>query len=113
MKNLFLVLIGAMLMLASCVENSDTVQISKEEYRMLKGDTIKPKYPKPFKLYTDDLDYRNFNVGIVLGSDQHEYLVTNFKKNSQNVEHYIDCELCQERKQQPTVKIKYTENEQQ
>lgn len=106
-----LLLIGTMLMLASCVENSDTVQISKEEYRMLKGDTIKPKYPKPFKLYVDGLDYRNFNEGIVLGSDQHEYLVTNFKNNSQNVEHYIDCELCQERKKQSTVKIKYTENE--
>ncbi len=110
----FLLLIGMMLMLASCKKaESDTVQISKEEYRMLKGDTVRPKYPKHFELYEKELNESQERNGIVLGSDQHEYLITNDGLNSKNVEHYIDCELCQERKQQPTVKIKYTENEQQ
>jgi hypothetical protein len=111
MKKILLLII-AMFTLASCVENSDTVEISKEEYKQLKGDTIKPKYPKPFELYTDGLDYRNRNEGIVLGSDQHEYLVTNFNNNSQNVEHYIDCELCQNRRQKELI-IKDTIHEQQ
>jgi hypothetical protein len=108
-----LLLIGTMLMLASCVENSDTVQISKEEYRMLKGDTVRPKYPKHFELYEEGLNQSRENHGIVLGSDQHEYLITDDGTNSKNVEHYIDCELCLERKQQPTLKIKHPENEQQ
>jgi hypothetical protein len=105
----FLLFIGIMLMLASCFEDSDTVQISKDEYRMLKGDTVRPKYPKPFELYTNGLSYQTTQNGIVLGSDQHEYLVTNFNSNTQSVEHYIDCELCQERKQQSTVNIKHIE----
>ncbi len=109
-----LLLIGMMLMLASCKDETDTVQISKEEYRMLKGDTVRPKYPKHFELYEKELNNSQELNGIVLGSDQHEYLITNDGLNSKNVEHYIDCELCQERKkQQSTVKIKYTENEQQ
>jgi hypothetical protein len=109
----FLLLIGMMLMLASCKDETDTVQISKEEYRMLKGDTVRPKYPKHFELYEKELNNSQQRNGIVLGSDQHEYLITNDGSKLKNVEHYIDCELCQERKQQPTVKIKYTENEQQ
>ena len=105
----FLLLIGAMFILTSCVENNDTVEITKEEYKLLKGDTIKPKYPKPFELYCNGLKYTH--SGIVLGSDQHEYLVINNQTNSENVEHYIDCEFCQKRKEELNLKIKYPENE--
>jgi hypothetical protein len=108
----FLLLIGTMFMLASCVENSDTVQISKEEYRMLKGDTVRPKYPKHFELYEKELNNSQERNGIVLGSDQHEYLVIEHNHSSQTVEHYIDCELCQKRRDESNVKIKYTDNEQ-
>lgn len=36
--------------------------------------------------------------GIVKGSDGHDYLIVNWKTHSENVEHYIDCNLCQSRK---------------
>ena len=107
-----LLLIGMMLMLASCKDETDTVQISKEEYRMLKGDTVRPKYPKPFELYDKGMTTYSLDNGIVLGSDQHEYLITNDGYNSENIEHYIDCELCQKRLEERNVKIKYTDNEQ-
>jgi hypothetical protein len=90
MKKVLLV-ISFITILASC-EGGDKVVISKEEYKQLKGDTIKPKYPKPFKLYAEGLD--TYESGIVLGSDQHEYIVTNLNSNSENVEHYVDCKLC-------------------
>ena len=89
--------LGLIGIFVSCT-SSDTVEISKEEYEHLKGDTIKPKYPKPFKLFTDDLG--NFADGIVLGSDQHEYLVNDVGSSSRTVEHYVDCELCAVRTQQ-------------
>ena len=84
-----------MLLITSC-EKSGTVEISQEEYKQLKGDIVKPKYPKPFELYTNGLG--NYEQGIVLGSDQHEYLVIEFASNSRTVEHYVDCELCAARK---------------
>jgi hypothetical protein len=102
MKKILLLII-AMFTLASCVENSDTVEISKEEYKQLKGDTIKPKYPKPFKLYAEGLN--NFEEGIVLGSDQHEYLVIDYNNSSENVEHYVDCELCVARKESERARL--------
>jgi hypothetical protein len=102
MKN-FLLLIGTMFMLVSCAKNSDTVEISKEEYKQLKGDTIKPKYPKPFKLCTEGLN--NFEEGIVLGSDQHEYLVIDHNHSSTIVEHYVDCELCVARKESERARL--------
>lgn len=85
-------LVGFFLLVSSC-KNDDNVTISKTEYRKLKGDTVKSKYPKHFKLFDDGLDY-NTPSGIVLGSDNHEYLVIWYNSNACNVEHYIDCELC-------------------
>ncbi len=86
---ILLLLVGFSLLVSSCRDN---VTISKEEYQKLKGDTPKSEYPKPFKLYTEGLGYDNRN-GIVLGSDNHEYLVWD-AGNACNVEHYIDCKLC-------------------
>jgi hypothetical protein len=97
-----LLIIGAMLLLVSC-EKPNTVQISQEEYKQLKGDTLKPKYPKPFKLCTEGLN--NFEEGIVLGSDQHEYLVIDHNHSSTIVEHYVDCELCVARKESERARL--------
>ena len=100
-----------MLTLASC-KPDNTVEITQEEYRLLKGDTVRPKYPKPFELYDDRLRDGSESHGIVLGSDQHEYLILYDGSNGKNIEHYIDCELCQKRLEEHNVKIKYTDNEQ-
>ena len=101
MKKLLLA-ISLITILASC-EDSNRVVLTKEEYKQLKGDTIKPKHPKPFKLYTEGLS--NIGEGIVLGSDQHEYLVTEYVSSSRNVEHYVDCELCAVRKESERAKL--------
>jgi hypothetical protein len=97
-----LLAISLITILTSC-EGGDKVVISKEEYKQLKGDTIKPKYPKPFKLYTNGLG--NYEEGIVLGSDQHEYLVNDIASSSRTVEHYIDCELCALRKEDERARL--------
>ena len=100
MKNISILSILS-IFLFSC--NNNNVTISKEKYDKLiklesslnKVDTVvKSEYPKPFKLYTEGLGYLNKN-GIVLGSDEHEYLViTDYLSNSVNIGHYIDCEKC-------------------
>jgi hypothetical protein len=81
----------------SCETATEQVTISKDEYDKLKGDTLKSEYPKPFKLYTEGLSSFGNSDGIVLGSDKHEYLVWNFGSHGCNVEHYIDCKLCEQR----------------
>jgi hypothetical protein len=94
MKKILSVLI-LLFTLVACETATDKVTISKDEYEKLKGDTLGSEYPKPFKLYTDQINPGD--DGIVLGSDKHEYLVWNYGGNSCNVEHYIDCKLCKER----------------
>jgi hypothetical protein len=82
------------LVIASCT--NDTVNISKEEYNKLKTGEVQRKYPKPFELlYTENLNFGD--KAIILGSDKHEYLITNFGWQSENIEHYIECELCYSR----------------
>ena len=97
MKNLTDVLIlfalAIVLIFTSC---NDNVTISKTEYEKLKGDTLHTEYPKPFKLYTEGLSWEN-SEGIVLGSDNHEYLVIMYGSHACNIEHYIDCKLCKGR----------------
>lgn len=83
------------LTLISCGDDDNSVTIPKQEYERLIGDTIHPIYPKPFKLYDGDIGFGD--DGIVLGSDEHEYVVTNNRLNSKSVEHYIDCVKCIER----------------
>lgn len=77
----------------SCGNNE--VTISKEEYNELKG-VSGTTYPKPFQLFDKGMGWDN-NEGIVLGSDEHEYLITNWGNNGENVEHYIDCDFCKSR----------------
>lgn len=88
--------IGGFALLIFTSSCDDNVTISKTEYQKLKGDTVKSKYPKPFKLQDEGLGYDRPS-GIVLGSDNHEYLVIWYNSNACNVEHYIDCELCESR----------------
>ncbi len=97
MKLINIARIAIILTLISCGNDDSVVTIPKQEYQKLIGDTIQPIYPKPFKLY--DVDISAFRHGIVLGSDGHEYLVTNNGQHSKNVEHYIDCVKCIERSQ--------------
>jgi hypothetical protein len=78
----FLILIGC--------GNDDVVTIPKEEYNRLKGDTIKPEYPKPFKLYGS----KTINLRIVLGSDGHEYIEIDWYSQSYNVLHSPECVKC-------------------
>jgi hypothetical protein len=96
MKKILSVLI-LLFTLVSCETATEQVTISKDEYEKLKGDTLKSEYPKPFKLYTEGLSSFGNSDGIVLGSDKHEYLVTDYGSHSCNVEHYIDCKLCEQR----------------
>ena len=90
---ILLLLVGFSLLVSSCRDN---VTITKEEYQKLKGDTLRSEYPKPFKLQDEGLGYDRPS-GIVLGSDNHEYLVIWYNSNACNVEHYIDCKLCRGR----------------
>ena len=83
-------LIPFFLILIGCGSNNKEVTITKEEYKKLKGDTIKPEYPKPFKL----LGKRRGESQIVLGSDGHEYIELNWSNNTYNVLHSPECIKC-------------------
>ncbi len=91
--------------LISCDNDDSEVTIPKQEYQKLIGDTIQPMYPKPFKLNFNNTN--DVSIGIFLGSDGHEYLVTNLYTSSRTMEHYIDCVKCIERsKTQDSIKNK-------
>lgn len=87
MKNVIIIL--GSLLLFSC--NNDQVILTQEEYKQLKNEPL-PEYPKPFELYDGDLNYGQ--AGIVLGSDNHEFLETDHGRHSESVSHYVDCKLC-------------------
>lgn len=71
---------------------SDDVTISKEEYERLTNDTIKPEYPKPFKLYDHNL--KSYADGIVSGSDGHEYIVICHDSKFGATLHSPECKIC-------------------
>lgn len=76
------------LLLYSC---NDTVTISKEEYKQLKGDTVKPEYPKV--IFTEGGE----EAYIYLGSDGHDY-IRNYTYNQNSVlTHYPDCKKCEKK----------------
>jgi hypothetical protein len=86
----------AVLFLASCKKsNSDTITISKEEYQKLNSDI--QKYPKPFSIQGNDGGDLESISGIVLGSDSHEYL-SSYHRTERVLTHYVDCELCTQRR---------------
>ena len=84
-------LIPFILILIGC-GNNDQIVISKEEYKKLKGDTIKSEYPKPFLLIKGE----GHKSQIILGSDGHEYIeiVLNYRMDTYNVLHSPECIKC-------------------
>ena len=86
MKKLITIL--SVLFLFSC---NESVTISKEEYDKLKGDTIKPEYPKLVRIteYERDIKYE-----ISLGSDGHEYMSNCISCNWKVLIHHPDCKKC-------------------
>ena len=65
-----------------CSCNNDTVTITREEYKQLKG----LEYPKHFTVNNETYD-------VYLGSDKHEYYKVR-SYNATNYFHYIDCKYC-------------------
>jgi len=105
MKLIHIGIILFVLTLTSCTDYYNKVTIPKLEYQMLTKDSLNPVYPKPFELYYYNI--KDYEHGIVLGSDGHEYLVLYTGGHSKNVEHYIDCVKCIERsKFQDSIKNK-------
>ena len=92
MKRILLML--ALVCLASCKKAEDSIVISRDEYNQLKNKEVNP-YPKPITFqYSDDL---NGESGIILGSDGHEYL-SSYDRSERTLTHYVDCELCTQRR---------------
>jgi hypothetical protein len=101
MKKILLA-ISLITILASC-ENGNRVILTEDEYNQLVNKT-NTKYPKQFEL----VGYDNFdgNGGILIGSDQHEYLViTSRRYSSETVVHYVDCELCALKKEDELARL--------
>lgn len=88
--NKILTIILLFITMISCSDNNIT--ISKEEYRKLKGDTVKSEYPKPFYFEGKDSG-GGFNWRIELGEDNHEYL-RNSGGNAFVLIHYPNCKKC-------------------
>ena len=94
MKNSIIILLS--IFLYSCSSNPNTIEITQEEYKQLKGDTVKPEYPKPFKFKEPDFAANWKEWAIIQGEDNHEYLVNNGGQSFAFI-HYPDCKLCKER----------------
>jgi hypothetical protein len=95
MKKIILVL--AIISLASCKKAEDSIVISRDEYNQLKNQEVNV-YPKPFTY--DDTDIPAGDAGVLLGSDGHEYLQSNSGMNSENLSHYVDCIKCAQRQEE-------------
>ena len=91
-----LALISISLLLLSCNDNNGTVTISKDRYKILTGDTLKPKYPKEITVDSDDSDAAK-GFDVFLGSDGHEYQLHAESHVSEQWIHYAGCELCKSR----------------
>lgn len=77
--------------MVSC--NSDTVTITAEEYKQLKGDTIKPEYPR-------EVHWTNHHglptYGHIIKIENHEYFCGYGIQTSHSffMMHYPDCKFC-------------------
>lgn len=69
----------------ACCDDGSKVEITREEYLKLKGDTLPPDYPKIFRV--DQGEYK-----IYLGSDGHEYYKVYIR--GYHPFHYPDCVKC-------------------
>ena len=83
--------------LVSC-NNDNSITISKDEYNKLIGDTLKPEYPKSFKIHYgfNSGGSSNSTFHIILGSDNHEY-IENDLHNGYIFAHSPECKLCKAR----------------
>lgn len=85
------------LLLASCGSDTDTntVTIPVDEYKQLKGDTIKPEYPKEISWVGT---YGRPQKSYVVKIENHEYLIGNYGNWDDNrafyMVHYPDCKFC-------------------
>lgn len=87
MKKLITIILFTTL-LSSC---NDNVTISKEEYKQLKGDTIKPEYPKeikPFNGWTS-----NYTI-ITIDSCEYIYMETRGGHGGIALSHKGNCKYC-------------------
>lgn len=83
------------LLLASCGSdtNTNTVTIPVDEYKQLKGDTIKPEYPR--EVYWVGMNGRP-QKSYVVKIENHEYLIGGYNgwTDSFYMVHYPDCKFC-------------------
>lgn len=77
------------LFLFSC--NNDSITISKEEYKQLKGDTIKPEYPKKIQPFNGWCS--NYTV-IVIDSCEYIYMETMSNHGGIALSHKGNCKKC-------------------
>ena len=94
MKRIILVL--ALVCLASCKKAEDSIVISRDEYNQLKNQDVSV-YPKPFTV--DDDMINAGDSGNLMGSDGHEYLQTNNGMHAETLTHYVDCIKCVQKQQ--------------
>ena len=83
MKKIAIILTA--LLLNSCGDNK--VVLTKEQYKKLTGDTVKPEYPKYFEV-------NNIKYEIYLGSNNHEFYKVPTYYYDDNYFHYPDCKKC-------------------
>jgi len=81
------------LLLASCGSDSDTVTIPVDEYKQLKGDTVKPEYSRDVN-WTNP--YGHNQKSYILKIENHEYLIGNYNGWTEGfyMVHYPDCKFC-------------------
>ena len=80
------------LLMASCGPD-DTVTIPKEEYKQLKGDTIKPEYPREIHWINSN---GNTQIAEVIKIENHEYLMGEGYGSTHSffMIHYPNCKFC-------------------
>ena len=91
-----LALLSITFIVLSCGDNRETVTVSKEKYKILTGDTSKPKYPKEITVNSDDSDKAE-GFTVFIGSDGHEYQSHMESHRKDQWIHYAGCELCKSR----------------
>lgn len=94
--NLFYSLITLFTLLMVSCGPDDTVTIPKEEYQKLKGDTIKPEYPREVYWINSLNSYGNNQIAKVIKIENHEYLIGEGYGSTHSffLIHYPDCKFC-------------------
>lgn len=82
------------ILLASCDSDTDTVTIPVNEYKIFKGDTVKPEYPRD--VYWKD-PYESIQKSSIVKIENHEYLMGTYNiydSRAFYMVHYPDCKFC-------------------